>query len=164
MSVDLQALEQELLNDPRNKGVYPPVLTAFALARFRASQHLPYIKGGGHDERHPFQPSGNPAGYDCSGAASDVWNRLEPIGRPQTTAQLVNVGQRGEGAHATLWVAQYPGVLEHCAFEFKIPSVPELRWFAASHPGATPEVGFFTPASNNWVVEEPFVYTPRCRK
>jgi len=140
----------------------PEILSAFDCAQVRTSQKLPYVVGGGHDPAHPFQPSGGPpAGYDCSGVASDVAHRFAPLPHAMTTGELLTTPllANGEGEYATLWIAQYPGVLEHCAWEFKLPEHPGFRWFAAAHEGTI--VGWFDYA-DNWVLS-PFPYKPRRR-
>jgi hypothetical protein len=144
------------------------VLDAFQVAMLRASEKLPYVLGGGHSPLHPFQPSEGidpkgVVGYDCSGAASDIVNRLDGLGHAMDTAELLTTPllADGEGEFCTLWIAQYPGVLEHAAMQFKLPESPANRWFMAAYPGTT--VGWFD-LPDNWVTDTPLPYTPRRRK
>ncbi len=143
------------------------ILKAFEVAQIRAGQDWPYVYGGGHDPHKPFQPSESTIhpvkgviGYDCSALASDVINRITPLGKAMATPELIKWGLHGEGENFTLWVAQYDNVFEHCVCEFKLPEEPANRWFMAASTKAVPQTGWYT-LPDNWVKEEPFPYTPR---
>jgi len=86
-------------------------------------------------------------------------NRVTPLEHALSTAELLDWGVEGEGEFLTVWVAQYPGVIEHCACQFKIPGHPQERWFMAAHTGTT--VGWVD-LPDSWVTG-PLPYTPRRR-
>jgi len=149
--------------DGQTQSTPPEILSALECAQVRARQSLVYRLGGGHDPAHPFQPSGSPLAYDCSGAASDVIHRFAPLPHAMDTGELLTTPllADGPGEYLTIWIAQYPDVIEHVALQFKIPGQPDHRWWMASHPDGRPEVGFVD-LQDEWVLS-PFIYKPRRR-
>ena len=113
----------------------PSILSAFDDADWRASQKLPYVFGGGHSSR--FQPSGSPAGYDCSGWVSTILHHAGILGSSEAldTHALERWGLAGRGEFMTVWTINVPG-LEHTFIEFKVLGHLTKRWSAANHTGA----------------------------
>lgn len=62
---------------------------------------MPYVWGGGHNAS--FAPSGNPAGYDCSGYVGACLHAAGLIDRPMTSGEMMSIGKPGRGHEFTVW-------------------------------------------------------------
>jgi hypothetical protein len=100
------------------------------------ARHIPYVFGGGHPG---FGPSGDPAGYDCSGFASAVLKAGGLLANPPAkvaldVADFEKWGVAGRG-ELTLWVRN-DSVQQHCFLDFYgFAREYEHRYCEASHPG-----------------------------
>ncbi len=88
---------------------------AFMAMQRKAQQmhnmHTPYVYGGGHNAA--FAASGNPPGWDCSGAISAIMHAAGLLNAPMSTDGFKQWGVPGEGKQVTIGVRGSTGRQAH---------------------------------------------------
>jgi hypothetical protein len=107
-----------------------PLGRLYARAKSISDHGYPYTWGGGHGVIG--QPSGSPAGYDCSGYVSACLHAAGALDSPLTSGGLTTWGLPGKGRYVTVWANA-----GHTFLELHVPG-HKARWADTSQQAGGP--------------------------